>query len=125
MAEFEMKLMDIDQEHLGIPDTTYDAEIKMPSAEFARIVRDLTILGESVKIEVTKEGVKFTADGDLGSGTVTLRPTAGSGDRRAGSTKPKIKKSDSDDENAMDEDEDKKPDVRRCSTTGFCGRMLC
>lgn len=109
MAEFEMKLMDIDQEHLGIPETTYDAEVRMPSAEFARIVKDLTILGESVKIEVTKEGVKFSADGDLGSGTVTLRPTAGVGKRHE-SVKPKIK---DEDEDAMDEDEDKKPVVRR------------
>lgn len=116
MAEFEMKLMDIDQEHLGIPDTTYDAEVRMPSAEFARIVKDLTILGESVKIEVTKEGVKFSADGDLGSGTVTLRPTAGVG-KRNGSVKPKVEKNSDDD--AMDEDEDKKP-VVRCGRREMC-----
>ena len=33
--------MDIDSEHLGIPDTEYAATVKMPSAEFQRIRRDL------------------------------------------------------------------------------------
>ncbi|GAA5882243.1 hypothetical protein JCM3774_004061, partial [Rhodotorula dairenensis] len=75
VGEYEMKLMDIDAEHLGIPDTVYDAEISLSSAEFARIIRDLKELGESVKIEVSKEGVRFSADGDIGSASVTLKPT--------------------------------------------------
>lgn len=72
-----MKLMDIDQEHLGIPDTVYDAEIMLPASEFARIIRDLKELGESVKIEVSKDGVRFSADGDIGSAAVTLRQSTG------------------------------------------------
>ncbi|KAF6751955.1 hypothetical protein DFP72DRAFT_906643 [Ephemerocybe angulata] len=40
IAEYEMKLMDIDSDQLGIPETEYDAR-----------------LGESVRIEVSKEGV--------------------------------------------------------------------
>ncbi|GAA5990845.1 hypothetical protein JCM10908_000042 [Rhodotorula pacifica] len=75
VGEYEMKLMDIDAEHLGIPDTVYDAEISLSSAEFARIIRDLKELGESVKIEVSKEGVRFSADGDIGSASVTLKPS--------------------------------------------------
>ncbi|KAJ3082991.1 proliferating cell nuclear antigen, partial [Quaeritorhiza haematococci] len=74
ISEYELKLMDIDQEHLGIPDTEYDAIVKMSSAEFQRICRDLVILGESVTIDVTKDGVKMSAAGDLGSGSVTLKP---------------------------------------------------
>lgn len=42
-----MKLMDIDAEHLGIPETMYDAIIKMSSAEFARICKDMQNLSES------------------------------------------------------------------------------
>jgi proliferating cell nuclear antigen len=41
--------MDIDSEHLGIPDTQYDATVSMPSGEFQRIVRDMLILGETCK----------------------------------------------------------------------------
>ncbi|KAI8452002.1 proliferating cell nuclear antigen, N-terminal domain-containing protein [Phakopsora pachyrhizi] len=69
LAEYEMKMMDIDIEHLGIPDTDYDAEISLPSSEFNRIIRDLKEMGESVRIEATKEGVKFSADGDIGKGS--------------------------------------------------------
>ncbi|KAJ9669190.1 proliferating cell nuclear antigen [Coniosporium apollinis] len=73
LSEYDIKLMDIDQEHLGIPETEYAAVIKMPSAEFQRICRDLMALSESVAIECTKEGVKFACQGDIGSGSVTLR----------------------------------------------------
>ena len=42
-----MKLMNIDSEHLGIPDTEYKATIKMPAGEFQRICRDLMVLGDT------------------------------------------------------------------------------
>ncbi|KAK6004034.1 hypothetical protein QM012_008884 [Aureobasidium pullulans] len=73
ISEYDIKLMDIDQEHLGIPDTDYAASITLPSAELQRICRDLSALSESVNIECTKEGVKFGCTGDIGSGSVTLR----------------------------------------------------
>lgn len=47
ISEYDIKLMDIDQEHLGIPDTEYAATITMPSGEFQRICRDLIALSES------------------------------------------------------------------------------
>jgi len=47
ISEYDIKLMDIDQEHLGIPDTEYAATISMPSPEFSRICRDLSALSES------------------------------------------------------------------------------
>ena len=46
--------MNLDQEHLGIPETDYACVIKMPSAEFQRIIRDLSQFGESVVIACTK-----------------------------------------------------------------------
>lgn len=49
LSEYDIKLMDIDQEHLGIPETDYAATITMPSAEFQRICRDLMALSESGK----------------------------------------------------------------------------
>jgi proliferating cell nuclear antigen len=81
ISDFEMKLMDIDCEHLGIPEQEYNCSIKMPSSEFQRIIRDLGVLGDTCTISVTKEGVKFTVSGDLGTGNVMLRNTAGSADK--------------------------------------------
>jgi len=74
LSEYDIKLMDIDQEHLGIPETEYAANISMPSTEFQRICRDLSALSESVSIECTKDGVSFKCNGDIGTGSVTLRP---------------------------------------------------
>jgi proliferating cell nuclear antigen len=75
IAEYDMKLMDIDSDTLGIPDTDYDARVTMPSSEFSRIVRDLGQLGESVRIEVSKEGVRFASDGEAANGSVLLKQT--------------------------------------------------
>ncbi|PWN31977.1 proliferating cell nuclear antigen [Meira miltonrushii] len=77
VAEFDMKLMDIDSEHLGIPDTSYDAVIRLSSAEFARITRDLSNVGDSVRISVSKEGVSFSAEGDIGKANLTLKQGSG------------------------------------------------
>lgn len=126
-----MKLMDIDQEHLGIPDTQYDATITFSSTEFARICRDLSALGESVKIEVDKQGIRFSSDGEIGNGSVLLKHSAGRGNQPAQpasrvkkETKPKVKKEakrDPDDEdeegsepevtNVDSDEEDVKPEV--------------
>ena len=73
ISDFELKLMDIDSEHLGIPDTDYSTVIRMPSAEFQRIVRDMTVLGDTCTISCSKEGVKFSVNGDLGTGNIVLR----------------------------------------------------
>ncbi|KAJ9098751.1 hypothetical protein QFC21_004399 [Naganishia friedmannii] len=114
VGEYDMKLMDIDQEHLGIPDTQYDATITFSSTEFARICRDLSALGESVKIEVDKQGIRFSSDGEIGNGSVLLKHSAGRGGAPA-ENKPKVKKEtkrDPDDEDGSDADEeDVKPDV--------------
>ncbi|KGY15674.1 proliferating cell nuclear antigen (pcna) [Paracoccidioides brasiliensis Pb03] len=73
LSEYDIKLMDIDQEHLAIPDTEYAATVDMPSAEFRRICTDLGNLSESVMIEANKDGVKFSCQGEIGNGAITLR----------------------------------------------------
>lgn len=76
VSDYEMKLMNLDQEHLGIPETDYACIVRMPSMEFARICRDLAQFGESVVISCTKEGIKFSASGDVGSANIKLAQTA-------------------------------------------------
>jgi len=76
VSDFEMKLMNLDTEHLGIPDTEYSCVIKMPSSEFTRICRDMSTLGDSVVICCTKDGVRFSAKGDVGNGSIKLSQSA-------------------------------------------------
>jgi len=77
ITDFNMKLMDIDSEHLGIPDTEYKAVISMPASEFQRICRDLSVLGDTCVISASKEGIKFSVSGDVGTGNITIRETSG------------------------------------------------
>ncbi|XP_058754904.1 proliferating cell nuclear antigen-like [Vicia villosa] len=77
ISDFTMKLMDIDSEHLGIPEAEYHAIVRMPSAEFARVCKDLSTIGDSVVITVSKEGVKFSTKGDIGSANIVCRGNTG------------------------------------------------
>lgn len=85
--------MDIDSEHLGIPETTYDAVVTMSSVRFREIVSDLSVMSDAgmekrteivgcgrlsisplvVTIECTKEGIKFSNEGEMGKGSITLK----------------------------------------------------
>ena len=68
--------MEIENEQLGIPDTPYKCTIKMPSSEFERIVRDLQVLGDTCTIACTKEGVRFSVSGSIGTGNILTRANA-------------------------------------------------
>ncbi|KAH9049761.1 proliferating cell nuclear antigen [Lactarius deliciosus] len=104
VAEYDMKLMDIDADTLGIPDTEYDARVTMLASEFTRIVRDLMSLGESVRIEVSKEGVRFASDGEAAQGNILLKQTDAARERYEN-----YGKDDEDEEVKQDDDDDEKP----------------
>lgn len=107
IGEFDLKLMDIDTEHLGIPDTEYDAVVKLSSNEFARICRDLSNVGESVKITITKEGVTFSTEGEIGDARMTLKQGSGSSARLD---------DDEDDVDPLDEDDERLGKKRKTSS---------
>lgn len=69
--EFSMNLMDIDSEHLAIPESDPEASITMASTEFQKNCRDLTQFGDTVKISVRKNKVIFSLNGNTGNGAVT------------------------------------------------------
>ena len=73
VSDFSMKLMEIDSQHLGIPQQEYKAAVKIPSGEFAKICRDIASFGDTVTIEVTPNHVAFSASGDIGTGKVFLK----------------------------------------------------
>lgn len=127
-SNFELKLNDIDQEQLGIPDTVYATTVKMPSNEFQRICRDLAAIGDTVTISATKDGVKFSVSGDIGSGDMTIKgllnaPPPKDKDssnvkkEKSGENKNKVKAEPgvtpgNDDETQMDEDHDEDEDMK-------------
>merc|ERR1711939_790875 len=74
IADFDLKLMQIESEHMEIPEQHYKVVAKLPSAEFQKICRDLKEFGETMQLKATKEGITFSVQGDMGSGNVMLKP---------------------------------------------------
>jgi len=74
IADFDLKLMQIESEHMEIPDQQYKVVAKMPSSEFLKICRDLKEFGETMSIQASKEGIRFSVQGDVGTGNVVLKP---------------------------------------------------
>merc|ERR1712004_556101 len=74
IADFDLKLMQIESEHMEIPEQHYKVTAKMPSAEFQKICRDLKEFGETMQIKAGKDGITFSVQGDVGAGNVMLKP---------------------------------------------------
>merc|ERR1712130_788870 len=74
ISDFDLKLMQIESEHMEIPEQQYKVVAKMPSSEFQKICRDLKEFGETMQIQASKEGIRFSVQGDVGTGNVMLKP---------------------------------------------------
>jgi proliferating cell nuclear antigen len=75
ISNFELKLMDIQGEALGVPDQDFGAKVTMPSGEFQRLCRDLSVLGDSTKITVAKHKISFSVAGETGNAEIVLDTT--------------------------------------------------
>ncbi|CAG9318330.1 unnamed protein product [Blepharisma stoltei] len=73
-SEFQLNLLTLESEHLGVIDQEYVAEITMPSLEFGRICRELAQITDTITIAADKEIVNFAVSGDIGSGSVAIKP---------------------------------------------------
>lgn len=65
-----LKLMDLDVESLGVPDQKYAAIIDISSAEFQKVVTDLTAFSDTLTISCSKGQVIFEATGGENGGNV-------------------------------------------------------
>ena len=84
IADFDLKLMQVESEHTEIPEQCYKIVARLPSSEFQRICRDLWEFGETMRIKASAEGITFSVQGDAGSGNVLLKP------REAGKPEDKV-----------------------------------
>merc|ERR1711897_129464 len=74
IADFDLKLMQIESEHMEIPEQQYKVVVKLPSSEFLKVCRDLKEFGETMQIQASKDGIRFSVQGDIGTGNVLLKP---------------------------------------------------
>merc|ERR1719454_1170417 len=80
VSNFSLKLMDIDSEHLGIPETDYKTKVQLSASEFQRICRDLAVIGDTLTIQCEKDNVQFSVNGEIGKGEMCLRAGTMGGD---------------------------------------------
>ena len=106
VCEHQMKLKKIEAFLLDIPEMDYRATVSFSSAEYAKIVRDMYVYGDTVNIQVDREGVKFSSSGAIGKGFVLLRVSGGGARPEVVSVKSEAKrKNDGVMAEAVDDDE--------------------
>jgi proliferating cell nuclear antigen len=60
---FMLRLIEPDPEDLHIPDVTYSSIINLPSADFQKIIRDMTALDDKIEIKSVGDELLFSLDG--------------------------------------------------------------
>ncbi|OMJ94555.1 hypothetical protein SteCoe_2196 [Stentor coeruleus] len=73
ISQFNLNLMSLDTEQLGIPDHDYTAIVHLKSDEFSRICRELSQISDTLSVDVDKNKITFRVGGDLGDGEITLK----------------------------------------------------
>jgi proliferating cell nuclear antigen len=72
-AYFKLHLIDLDTDQLSIPEQTYDCNVKLTATEFKKICGDLSAFGETITLGGMDDGFTFTATGDTGEASITLK----------------------------------------------------
>lgn len=73
VTDFEFKLMEINTEQLGIPESESDCTITMSSNEFRTIISDLSPIGDTCTLTVDENGISFSSAGDIGSANIIVK----------------------------------------------------
>jgi proliferating cell nuclear antigen len=71
-SKFEIKLIEIENEDLNIPNKEFDCNIKINSKEFKSIISDLNQFGDNCTFDITSESMNFYTKGDVGTGNMSL-----------------------------------------------------
>lgn len=71
-TEFNLNLIQLDVEHLSIPETEYSSLITINSGEFSKICKELQALSESLTIKTRPDCVQLEVEGQAGKGFVKL-----------------------------------------------------
>jgi proliferating cell nuclear antigen len=71
-TEFTMNLIQLDNEHLAIPETEYSSVVSINSSEFTKICKELYSLNETMTIKTSPEFVQFSVESEVGSGSIKI-----------------------------------------------------
>lgn len=76
MTNFSLKLLDIDEEELSIPDVDIDCIVTMNSNEFQKLCRDMTNIKDVIRITSEGDKITFSAEGDFAKQTTIIGETS-------------------------------------------------
>lgn len=74
LSDFDLKLMNIETDSLGVPDTKFDAVADIPSKHFTRICGDLAQFSDTINVDISSKEIKFACKGQIGGGSTILKP---------------------------------------------------
>ena len=74
-----LNLLDINEDTYDVPDVNYDSVIKIPSNDFQKNCRDLSSIGETVRITSKNTELRFEAKGDFATQSIVVGVTGASG----------------------------------------------
>lgn len=66
-TSFQLKLLELDDRHISLPDMTFDSIYTLPSATFQRLCRDMQGLSQSMTITSKPNALEFSCTGDFAS----------------------------------------------------------
>lgn len=72
-SEYELKLLDLGDEKMSIPDIIFDAVITMNSGEFHKICREMNSIADHVEIKCSNNKIIFTCKGETAKRTLTYK----------------------------------------------------
>lgn len=82
-SKFSIKLLDLNEDFLEIPETSDDENIKetmIPSIDFQKIVRDMSNIGSELLIKRSGNTVEFSCEGDFAEKQTIIEQTEDVGD---------------------------------------------
>lgn len=69
---FELGLIDVEQDTLGIPEVEYDVDFTMKSENFVELISELMVFGSNLNIICSDDVLEFNASGDTGKLKVNI-----------------------------------------------------
>lgn len=72
-SEFKLKLLDLDESKMAIPEITFDAVITMDSQEFNKLCREMNSIADYVEIKCLSDKIIFTCIGEAADRKTTYR----------------------------------------------------
>ena len=79
-TEFNLKLLDLDEVKMSIPEITFDAVITMDSQEFNKLCREMNNIADYVEIKCLTDKIIFTCKGDYADRKTTYRTNSSKDD---------------------------------------------